>query len=362
MEKHGKGDPPVFKGTNKLLVKVIASVLGSWDDVKRIADLMVQCEEAGFIKRYTGKSPKKRSYESTVHAQKSREGKDALLDVATLEEHRVAFASDPCPEELRTLFYQFFEEAPSAVAEQNEEPVSKKRGRKKQVTESSAELEANEGSTNGKRGRGDDDDNDYNDNDDDDNDDDDFVEKGSDKPGRASRGRSRARAVALELDEAAGRGRPPKSRRASPRAKQHKQQFEVGVVYDAALSGSSPDYSDVIHPVIVLEFDARNDLYHCQLLAFWEDSTDWYVPSQLHTMRGAGQGPWKAGDHVQIRIRRRTVDGNAVDGNLGDAGVWVKGQIVNRTKKGYKVQHVSWVNENPAYASVGPEDVRDDWD
>jgi hypothetical protein len=138
-----------------------------------------------------------------------------------------------------------------------------------------------------------------------------------------------------------------------------KQEFEVGLVYEAELSGVHKHYRDVIHPVTVLEFGGDTNTYRCQLNAFWEDaSIDWYEASQLHQLRSSEPGPWKSGQHVHIRIRDRTVQGKLVDGRLSEVGVWVKATIVKRNGNTYTAQHTNWLDEGSIESQVMSTDIR----
>lgn len=331
----------MFKGTNKLLVKIVASLLGSWEDPKRIAGFLVQCERAGFIKRYTGKSPMRNSYESTVHAQKSREKKEPLLDAGALEDHRAAFEADQCPEELRNLFSDFCGGGGGG-------------GGGDSVVEEEEEEELDGGASSAVEDEEEDEDGDE---------DVQAVPKSSPAAAAAVKQKGKGKKRGRNQAHQARQESPKAANKKNQKKKKKQQQFQVGVVYDAALNGSAVDYKDVIHPVIVLEWDAQKDLYLCQLLAFWEDSKDWYDPSQLHPMRAAEEGPWAVDDDVQIRIRGRKVRGVAVDGNLDEAGVWVKGHVVQRNQDLYKVQHVNWTDQKkPAFTTLRPADMRGEWD
>jgi hypothetical protein len=214
-------------------------------------------------------------------------------------------------------------------------------------------------------------DDDYDDEYDDDYDDDDYEDiRGKrrqtprkKKKGGGKRGRPKKRSSSPVKTP-----RKPKSPKKAKKAKMDAPQlFEVGVVYDAELDGSLPHYRDVIHPVMVLAFDAGKNLYHCKLIAFWGDEAkDWYAPEQLHPMGGGADTTrsWEAGDDVHIRLRHRQIRGcsdveDEVDGNIAEAGVWVKAKIVSGANDTYKARHTNWVDNKSMVSTVAAEDIRD---
>lgn len=130
--------------------------------------------------------------------------------------------------------------------------------------------------------------------------------------------------------------------------RQREPRFHVGHFYEAELDGSNQLYKDVIHPVMVLEYDEKKNSYECQLAAFWEDAIDWYQEDQLHEFRDpdeVARDDWEAGDLVHVRIRGRIAveeDEPDVDGKMSRVGVWVKGKIIRVNKEDFVVEHTTW--------------------
>jgi hypothetical protein len=131
---------PVFTETNAALAEIVAAMLGSWDDVKAITDVLVQCEESGFIKRYRGKGDKRESYKATVFSQKRGASSKPLRSVANIQAYREQFTSERCPTSVQKLFKHFVGPKQLVLDDDDDGKDNQRRNKKKGKKESTREV------------------------------------------------------------------------------------------------------------------------------------------------------------------------------------------------------------------------------
>lgn len=279
-------------------VRVIATLLNSWNDEDRIEQLLQECESGGVIQNKPGRRPQnlvKAVYEKSLNNEAEEDdGNDGLIaaDELVRKYGKLLAKGENVPDSLKRLYDKFKESGPISKAhieeeEGIEEMVEEKKRAVKKVKPSRKSNVAEKASDNGMW-----------------------------KPGT---------------------------------------KLEAEIMND-----DFPHYKDCIHPVEVVKYLPKKEVYVCKMTAFEKEQYEW-KPQYLHDPRGADKP--KDVQNVHIRIRKRRAGkgkGTLVDGEVSDQGIWVKGKVVKEhNNQQYDVEHYSWKDDDGTkITSVGKEDIR----
>lgn len=118
-----------------------------------------------------------------------------------------------------------------------------------------------------------------------------------------------------------------------------------------------PHYKDCIHPVEIVKYLPKKEVYLCKMTAFKNEEYEWKA-EYLHAPRGADKP--KDLKNVHVRIRKRRAKKKLVDGKVSDKGIWVKGKVVKEhNNQQYDVEHYAWrADDSTKITRIGKEDIR----
>lgn len=135
--------------------------------------------------------------------------------------------------------------------------------------------------------------------------------------------------------------------------------FQQGDICEGLISNPDyPAYTDVYHLVRVIRYSAAKKQYLCESLAFNSGSRGFWWREELLSKPREAQPVSAHMKNVDVRIFKRTVEGELVDGLCGDKGVWVKGCLCNINGNRYMVEHYNWETGGTTRTIVTSENIR----
>jgi hypothetical protein len=124
----------------------------------------------------------------------------------------------------------------------------------------------------------------------------------------------------------------------------NRQKWKVGELLEAEMGNPNNDYWDTFHPVQVLSFNERTNLYKCRILAFeGADSLDEFKEDRLTKPREREQyREYQVNEPVHFFWMHRRVGKRLVDCKSSNKGIWVKGIVRVKKEDHLMVEHHDW--------------------